>query len=113
MEDGDFFVTDGTQILETAACGPPFICVCLCLLLPQHLFALGFEFRAGIPHGKFVAVGDLVADREEELRVFHCPFEIPFRIHFVGRLVVMLGDVFVSFLFPKPGLPMMSVPLPG
>src|SRR5205807_2302436 len=56
----------------------------------QHRLALRLELIAWLPLREFVGVGDAIADRHQQLRVFRGAPQIPIRLHLIGRRVIVL-----------------------
>jgi hypothetical protein len=48
-----------------------------------------------VDEGKFIAVGDLIANGKEEMNVFHSPGEVPVGLHFVRDLMIIVQIKFV------------------
>src|SRR5260221_14660713 len=54
------------------------------------------ELGPCLPSGNFRALGDVVADHEQQLRIFYGAFEIPVTADRVGHFVVAMRDIFVD-----------------
>ena len=81
----------------------------------HHRVAFGFEFGAGLPLGKLIRFGNLVADLQEQLQILHGAGKIPVGLYLVGDLVIVVGGVFLlaSAGRSPSGLPMISMPCLG
>src|SRR4030095_9719488 len=71
------------------------------ILFLQCSIPFCLEFSARFPFRELVAIGDLVADFEEKLNILHRAGEIPFGIHFVGNLMIMMRGVIVFLLLTE------------